>query len=135
MRNCKRTINTWKKAIVFWGIFPTQEFNPCLLCLLNWQAGFLPRSHLGSPMPAVDIFYLEGRGCVSLMDIIVSCGCFNMIFLWQLLPEVGEKNPNSCIQNYCAVWEYLVITLESSGRMIWEQKGRETWRQLSSPSK
>ena len=24
------------------GIFPTQGSNPCLLCLLQWQAGFLP---------------------------------------------------------------------------------------------
>ena len=24
------------------GIFPTQGLNPCLLCLLNWQAGCLP---------------------------------------------------------------------------------------------
>ena len=24
------------------GIFPTQGSNPCLLCLLNWQAGSLP---------------------------------------------------------------------------------------------
>ena len=24
------------------GIFPTQESDPCLLCLLRWQAGSLP---------------------------------------------------------------------------------------------
>ena len=24
------------------GIFPTQEWNPCLLCLLHWKAGSLP---------------------------------------------------------------------------------------------
>ena len=31
------------------GIFPTQESNPCLLCLLHWHVGSLPLSHLGSP--------------------------------------------------------------------------------------
>ena len=30
------------------GIFPTQELNPCLSCLLHWQAGSLPLSHPGS---------------------------------------------------------------------------------------
>ena len=31
------------------GIFPTQESNPCLLCLLHWHVGSLPLSHLVSP--------------------------------------------------------------------------------------
>ena len=31
------------------GIFPTQRWNPCLLHLLHWQAGFFPQCHLGSP--------------------------------------------------------------------------------------
>ena len=30
------------------GIFPTQGSTPHLLCLLHWQAGSLPLSHLGS---------------------------------------------------------------------------------------
>ena len=29
------------------GIFPTQGWNLPLLCLLHWQAGSLPLSHLG----------------------------------------------------------------------------------------
>ena len=29
------------------GIFPTQGLNPCLLCLLHWQADSLLLSHLG----------------------------------------------------------------------------------------
>ena len=32
------------------GIFLTQGSNPCLLCLLHWQADSLPQSHLGSPI-------------------------------------------------------------------------------------
>ena len=31
------------------GIFLTQGSNPCLFCLLHWQAGSLPLAHLGSP--------------------------------------------------------------------------------------
>ena len=31
------------------GIFPTQGSNPCLFCLLHWQADSLPLSHLRSP--------------------------------------------------------------------------------------
>ena len=31
------------------GISPTQGSTPCLLCLLNWQAGSVPLSHQGSP--------------------------------------------------------------------------------------
>ena len=30
------------------GFFPSQGSNPCLFCLLHWQADSLPLSHLGS---------------------------------------------------------------------------------------
>ena len=33
------------------GIFPAQGSNLHLLCLLHWQMGSLPLSHLGSPTP------------------------------------------------------------------------------------
>ena len=35
------------------GIFPTQELNPCLLCLLHWQVGSLPLEPPGSPVYAL----------------------------------------------------------------------------------
>ena len=31
------------------GIFPAQGSNPCLLCLLHWQAGSLPPAPFGKP--------------------------------------------------------------------------------------
>ena len=34
---------------LFQGIFPTQESNPSLLCLLHWQVGSLPLSPPGKP--------------------------------------------------------------------------------------
>ena len=36
------------------GSFPIQGSNPHLLCLLHWQADFLPLSHLGSLMPGTE---------------------------------------------------------------------------------
>ena len=33
---------------VLQGIFPTQGLNPRVLCLLRWQEGSIPVSHLGS---------------------------------------------------------------------------------------
>ena len=33
------------------GIFPTQELNPHLLCVLHWQVGTLPLAPLGKPIP------------------------------------------------------------------------------------
>ena len=30
------------------GVFLTQKWNSCLLCLLHWRADSLPLSHLGS---------------------------------------------------------------------------------------
>ena len=32
------------------GIIPNQGSNPCLLCLLHWQAGSLPLAPLGKPI-------------------------------------------------------------------------------------
>ena len=35
---------------LLWEIFPTQGSNPCLLCLLHWQAGSLPLAPPGKPI-------------------------------------------------------------------------------------
>ena len=35
--------------VLLQGIFPTQESNPCLLCLLHWQGGSLPLASPGKP--------------------------------------------------------------------------------------
>ena len=32
------------------GTFPNQGSNPCLPCVLHWQADSSPLSHLGSPL-------------------------------------------------------------------------------------
>ena len=56
------------------GIFPTQGSNPCLLCLLHWQAGSLPRAPPGKPHPhpaaAAGAKFLQS--CPTLCDPIDS---------------------------------------------------------------
>ena len=85
MRSCQRTINTWKKTIVFWGIFPTQEFNPYLLRLLHWQAGSLPLESPGKP----NVYHYF----LSWGEKSHQFNGYKMVvliwFFWQLLPEVG----------------------------------------------
>ena len=43
------------------GIFLTQGSNLHLLCLLQWQAGYLPLSHLGSPVSGIDDINMNKR--------------------------------------------------------------------------
>jgi len=38
------------KWVALQGSFPTQRLNPCLLCLLNWQAGSLPLAPPKKPL-------------------------------------------------------------------------------------
>ena len=41
---------------LFQGVFPTQVLNPCLLCLLHWQASSLPPAPPGKPLKT---YYLK----------------------------------------------------------------------------
>ena len=45
------------------GIFQTQRWNPRLLCLLHWQAGSLPLSHLGR--------IIQCKGCFVFLQVSV----------------------------------------------------------------
>ena len=47
------------------GIFPTQGSNPCLLCLLYWQADSLPLSHLGRPQKTPTQPQISAQGSLS----------------------------------------------------------------------
>ena len=42
------------------GIFPTQGLNPHLLCLLHWQAGYLPVVPPGKPL--LHLYYEAKQG-------------------------------------------------------------------------
>ena len=61
------------------GIFPTHGSNPCLLCLLQWQADSLPLGHQGS-LPFLSLVIIFHRN--------LSCG---QIFCYQLLETTFDK--------------------------------------------
>ena len=57
------------------GTFPAQISNPCLFCLLHWQADSLPLSHLGRYLP---IFW---QIKIALLQLGTIYSFFN-IFFW-----------------------------------------------------
>ena len=59
------------------GIFPTQGLNPCLLCLLYWQADSFPLSHQESPLFNHAAAAKSLQSCPTLCDPIDSSppGC------------------------------------------------------------
>ena len=78
------------------GVFLTQISNPCLLCLLHWQADFLPLTHLGtysvqnmwplSTLNALMLFVLlagstPGKCVVLLRDSIFILTYYEFIFM------------------------------------------------------
>ena len=68
-----RSKNTGLGCHFLQGIFPTQELNPHVLCLLHWQVDSLPLSHLGgflSTFPTNDNYdyLLCGTGQLLLKD-------------------------------------------------------------------
>ena len=44
------------------GVFLTQGLNPCLSCLLHWQADSLPLSYQGSPLNLFPAMCTEAAG-------------------------------------------------------------------------
>ena len=50
------------------GIFLTQGLNPCLLCLLHWQAGSLPLAPPGKPVYSVQFSSVQLLSRVRLCD-------------------------------------------------------------------
>ena len=60
------------------GIFPTQGSNPHLLCLLHWQVGSLPLSHLGSP-DFCKIGYLSGTP----KTLVTVCSTIYFSVFWE----------------------------------------------------
>ena len=57
-------------ALFLQGIFPTQQSNPCLLCLLHWQASFLPLNYLA-------ILYANKVTSRSIKVLEQAAGTFN----------------------------------------------------------
>ena len=85
------------------GIFPTQESNPCLLCLLRWQAGSLPLAPPGEPCSSSfsPCFCRIWGSYISVMNVSF---CFlkgsgkmrKASYLWGEWTEVILMNPHGC---------------------------------------
>ena len=62
------------------GIFRTQGWNLCLLCLLHWQLNSLPQSHLGSP--SISLLWLRNSSSASkehwVLVLAPACVCTGM---------------------------------------------------------
>ena len=56
------------------GIFPTQGSNPCLSCLLHWQAGSLPLAQPGKHYMCVYIYI-----CMCVCECVYSLFTFSPI--------------------------------------------------------
>ena len=67
------------------GIFPTQGSNPCLLCLLHWQADSLPLSYQGT--------------CVEIQEV-----CFPTLKVYELSQICAPNQMN----NYCLLSTFWV---------------------------
>ena len=65
-------------------IFPIQGSNPCLLCLLHWQAGSLPFVPRGMP----NYIYFKCTTCA--LRYRISC----LLFHNEFSPNLGAHNKN-----------------------------------------
>ena len=65
------------------GMFLTQGSNPCLLCLLHWQAGFLP---------LVPHLFVQNKDSESTYPIGMLCG-LHKIIKWLEMYLVCSKQP------------------------------------------
>ena len=94
------------------GIFPTQRWN---LCLLHWQADFLPLSHLGSPKHCIYVYkyiYTHRHTYSVCTYIIYMCA--------QSL---------SCVQLFATPW-----TVAHQAPLSMEFSRQEYWSGLPFPS-
>ena len=90
-------------AMLLQGVFPTQESNPCLLCLLRWQAGSLPLAPPGKPCSSSfsPCFCRLWGSYISVMNVSF---CFlkgsgkmrKASYLWGEWTEVILMNPHGC---------------------------------------
>ena len=55
------------------GDLLAQGLNPCLLCLLHWQAGSLPLAHLGSPSNR-SVHTKSLQSCLTLFFFLILIG-------------------------------------------------------------
>ena len=72
---------------LLWGIFPTQQLNPHLLCLLHWQADSLPTSATWEALYCCC--------CLSIVSCVCVCVCV-LIVVYSLLNEIYKNLKSLC---------------------------------------
>ena len=82
------------------GIFPTQGLNPCLLCLLHWQANSLSTVTFGKPWP-LPFKILLPHPQPTLGHLFPPCSSGQISQGWLLttqpvLPSLDEQSKTSC---------------------------------------
>ena len=78
------------------GIVPTQGSNPCLLCLLLWQADSLPLCHLGSPI-YIYIYEIMKIFFISFYKIFKYYTPLTVITKYQLFSPCCIVHPWACL--------------------------------------
>ena len=74
------------------GIFPTQGWNLCLLCLLLWHVGSLPLAPLGKPLRATSLHHFKGTLRKDDPAQRAPSG------LKQPQPTISQENPEGSLQ-------------------------------------
>ena len=81
------------------GLFPTQESNPRLLCLLHWQVDSLPLSHLGIPISEANDMFIHLimviiSPCIHISNILYTYYTLNIqkfLFVNYTSVKLGKK--------------------------------------------
>ena len=111
-------------------IFLTQESNPHLLHLLNWQAESLPLSHLGSPFKYLLSHYCVTDHAPGVRGKVVgknqsgsqTHGDYNLVV-------ENDKEPHKCKV------EMPVSVMKKGYMILWQYNNRNYWRARKTFSK
>ena len=76
--------------VLLWGVFLTQELNPCLLCLLHYQtvSGYLSLVPTGKPIKSSSLGHLHNFS-FTLFMIILRNSYIHLIYLSGYLLEMN----------------------------------------------
>ena len=90
-------IQEWGCHALLQGIFPTQGWKPCLLCLLHWQVGSLPLVPAGKPRVISTLIKLTSK----FVNLLANLLTFNV-------SEDRDAN-GLCDPRIITVWRLMVV--------------------------
>ena len=90
------------------GTFPTQGFNPCLLCLLHWHVGSLPLVPPGKPLLMLYIIVIGFPGGSIVKNPQRQCRRHGLVPGLGRCPREGNGNP---LQHPCYSYYYMTYML------------------------